>query len=217
MFLIFVVGLVSCNQQSKSKNEESENDVFRQSSSSKKIENSLDSLCLYSQFYGNCYAYSSPKSKMKSNGEAISDNLPKKIDKRFKRKGFYLVLNPSDTSVINGNILACKLYLVNRTDTLITLNAVDSRLNIIAEALNDKFEWQPISCLPSSDCGNSYHRVALEKDEYWSFDIPFFKGFYKSKIRYSLYVGSKYVNKVISNEIDAYINKEQFIKVIRVC
>ena len=136
----------------------------------------IDSVNIDFQFRGDCYAFSSAKNAEESNGEAHSDNLPNKVDKSFPRQGFYLVINQNEFSKIDSAILGCKLYLVNTTDSLIKLDASDSRLYIVAEALNDKKEWAPISYLPSSGCGNSYHTVVLDKDEYWRFDIPVFKG-----------------------------------------
>ena len=143
----------------------------------------LDSVNIDFQFRGNCYAYSNDKNAEESNGESHSDNLPQKVDKSFSNQGFYLVINQNEFSKIDSASLGCKLYLVNATDSLIKLNASDSRLYIVAEALNEKNEWIPISYLPSSGCGNSYHTVILDKDEYWSFDIPVFKGTIKTKKR----------------------------------
>jgi hypothetical protein len=104
--------------------------------------------------------------------------------------------------------LGCKLYLANTTDTILELLACDSRIDIVAEALNEKNKWAPISYLPSSWCGNSYHTIKLDKNEYWSFDIPIFKGNMKTKLRYVLILDEDY--KIISNEIETFLNKEQF-------
>ena len=168
----------------------------------------LDSVNINYQFRGDCYAYSSDKNAEESNGESHSDNLPKKVDKSFPRQGFYLVINQNEFSKIDSSVLGCKLYLVNTSDSLIKLDASDSRLYIVAEALNGNKEWTPISYLPSSDCGNSYHTVVLDKDEYWSFDIPVFKGAIKTKLRYTLTINENY--KISSNAIVAYLNKGQF-------
>lgn len=167
-----------------------------------------DSVNIDFQFMGNCYAYSSAENAVASNGEAHSDNLPNKVDKSFPEKGFYLVINQKELSIIGNNLLSCKLYLVNTTNGAIELEASDSRLYIVAEALNDQNEWVAISYLPVSDCGNSYHTVTLDEDEYWSFDVPVFKGPVKTKLRYTLTIDEK--NKISSNEITAYLNKGQF-------
>ncbi len=170
----------------------------------------LDSINIDFQFRGNCYAYSNNKNAEPSNGEAHSENSPKKIDEFFPRNGFYLTINQNDFSRIDSTFIGCKLYLVNTTDSLVTLNASDSRLYIVAEALNHRNKWTPISYLPSSGCGNSYHTVKLDKDEYWNFVIPIFKGAIKTKLRYVLLLDKD--NKMISNEIVAHLNSGQFDK-----
>ncbi len=170
----------------------------------------LDSVNIGFQFAGEFSGYSSDKNSEPSKGEAHSHNLPKMVNQYFPRNGLYLMINPNEFSRFSSTLLGCKLYLVNTTDSLATLGATDSRLDIVAEALNDKNEWEPISYLSTSFCGNSYHTVKLDKDEYWSFVIPVFKGTIKTKLRYVLLL-DKY-NKIISNEIVAYINRGQFNK-----
>lgn len=210
--ILIATGLLGCNEQTKPiETKTPVTEVAGQTTSLTQTEiKGLDSVNIDFQFRGDCYAYSSAKNAEESNGEAHSDNLPKKVNKSFLRQGFYLIINKDESVKIDSAILGCKLYLVNTTDSLIKLNASDSRLFIVAEALNDKNEWTPISYLPSSGCGNSYHTVVLDKDEYWSFVIPVFKGSIKTKLRYTLTIDKN--NKISSNEIVAYLNKGQFDK-----
>jgi hypothetical protein len=168
----------------------------------------LDSLNINFQLRGNCYAYSSNKNAQESNGEVHSGNLPKMVDNKFPRNGLYLVINENEQIKIDSTILGCRLYLINTSDSLTEINASDSRLNIVAEALNENKKWSPISFLPSSGCGNSYHTVKLDENEYWNFDIPIFKGTMKTKIRYVLKIDKD--NKIVSNVIEAYLNPKQF-------
>ena len=207
--VIISVGLLGCNGQTNTtepKTNVTEITGLTTTLTQKDIKG-LDSVNIDFQFRGDCYAYSSKKNAEESNGEAHSDNLPKKVDKFFPRSGFYLVINQNELSKIDTAVLGCKLYLVNATDSLIKLEASDSRLYIVAEALNEKNEWMPISYLPSSGCGNSYHTVMLDKDECWSFDIPVFNGTIKTKLRYTLTIDKD--KKISSNEIVAFINKGQ--------
>lgn len=168
----------------------------------------LDSLNINFQLRGNCYAYSSDRNAQESNGESHSNNLPKMVDDNFPRNGLYLLINEKEKIQIESTNLGCKLYLINTSETLAEINASDSRLNIVAEALNENNKWRPISFLPYSSCGNSYHSVKLDKNEYWDFDIPVFKGSMKTKIRYTLKIDND--NKIVSNEIDVYLNPKQF-------
>ncbi|MEQ1732273.1 MAG: hypothetical protein ABL940_01285 [Bacteroidia bacterium] len=209
--LLISIVFLSCIEKKQNKPKVFVNELIGQTTSLTQSEiKKLDSLDIDFQFRGDCYAYSSEKNKIESNGEAHSDNLPKSIDLTCPRQGLYLVINLKELTNIDNSFLGCKLYLVNTSDSLIKLNASDSRLYIVAEALNDKNEWTAVSYLPSSDCGNSYHTVILDKDEYWTFDIPIFKGTTKTKLRYTLTIDKD--TKVISNEIIAYLNKGQFEK-----
>lgn len=167
----------------------------------------LDSVNIHFQLRGNCYAYSSNKNAIPSNGEWQSDHYPGKVDKNFPKAGLYLVINQNELVKIDSTKLGCKLYLVNTSDSLVKMQASDSRLYIVAEALDKDNEWKPITYLPSSWCGNSYHTMMLDKDEYWEFNIPVFDGKFKTKIRYSFSQNGS--GKIYSNEIDAFINKDQ--------
>ncbi len=175
---------------------------------SKEVLNSLDSVDIDFQLRGSCYAYSSDKNAKPSNGEAHSDNLPKTVTNDFPKNGFYLAIDQNEFIKLDSALLGCKLYLVNTGNDAVSLRASDSRLYITAEALNKKNEWAPITYLPSSFCGNSYHTVVLDKNEYWEFDIPVFKGNFETKLRYTLAMDSG--KAIHSNEIVARINEGQF-------
>lgn len=168
----------------------------------------LDSLSIDFQMRENCMAISSDKNATPSRGEYQSSNKPHPVDATFPRNGFYLQIREDEWVTIDSNILGHRLYLVNTTNAPIELKASDSRLYIITEALDEKNEWKPITYLPSSWCGNSYHRVMLDTGEYWSFDVPVFKGSFKTKLRYTLLLGER--ETISSNEIVAYLNPGQF-------
>lgn len=210
--IFIAIGLWSCNTQSNPTYPAvTVTEITGHSTSLTQAEiKGLDSINIDFQFRGNCYAYSSPQNAEESNGEAHSDNLPKVVDQSFPKKGFYMVINEKEASRIDSTALGCKLYLVNTTDSLIKLPASDSRLYIVAEALDENNEWASISYLPSSGCGNSQHTVALDKNEYWVFDVPIFKGTIKTKLRYILTIDKD--TKIRSNEVVTYLNKGQFDK-----
>jgi hypothetical protein len=211
IILLTSVILFGCNGQTKTDNPATVTEISVKTSSLTEEEiKRLDSVNIDFQFRGDCYAYSSNKNAEPSGGEAHSDNLPKKVNQSFPKNGLYLTINQNEFSRIDSTFLGYKLYLVNTTDSVVTLDASDSRLDVIAEALNSKNEWSPISYLPSSWCGNSYHTVKLDKDEYWSFDIPVFKGKIKTKMRYVLLLDKD--NKIISNEVVVQLNSGQFDK-----
>lgn len=157
---------------------------------------------------GHIYAKSSIEDSTALGGFGSSDNLPKKINEKLTltSSGLLLKIDTSQTSTINDKYSGYKLYIANKTDTIVRLDASDSRLSVVAEVFY-KGEWKPIEYLPSSWCGNSYHEVYLKQNEYWEFDIPKFTGKIKTKLRYKLILGKdKYL---YSNEILTSINKGQ--------
>lgn len=166
-----------------------------------------DSLDVRCQIDGVCFASSSTKNR-KFTGVLSTGVLPRSITSSFQKNGLYLLIKPDEHSFFWGSILGCKLYLVNTSGTLATLRANEGKLYIVAEALTEQGEWQPITTLLPSDCGHSYYDVILDTNQYWSFTVPVFKGQFKTKVRYSLQLPSN--EYTYSNEVPAYINIEQF-------
>ena len=157
---------------------------------------------------GQIYAGSSIEDKNALGGFASSNHTPKKITLRddFEKNGFYIKIDTSKIIVLAEKYNGYKLYIINKSKDIVELNASDSRLYMIAEAFIDG-KWKPIEYLPSSFCGNSYHRVLINPNEYWDFDVPRFSGKIKTKIRYRL--GLENNKYIYSNEISASINKKQ--------
>ena len=157
---------------------------------------------------GHFYAKSSIIDTTALGGFGGSDNLPKKINENFTftTDELLLKIDTTQTTTINDKYNGYKLYIANKTDTIVQLEASDSRLNVIAEVFY-KGDWKPIEYLPSSWCGNSYHYVYLKQNEYWEFDIPKFTGKIKTKLRYKLILGKD--NYLYSNEILTSINMGQ--------
>lgn len=185
--------------------------VDRQQELPDSLSGKLDSLDLDYQFRGNCYAYSSKKYAKSSNGEAHSSNLALPTDSTFRADSLFLCLNYKEVVSTYNKQLGHKLYLANNTEKNVDFAGQDSRLSIIAEALNASGEWQKISYLPSSWCGNSYHTITLGPQEYWEFTVPVFKGTFKTKLRYVLEKDKDHP-KIISNEIEVWLNINQFDK-----
>jgi hypothetical protein len=200
--LILISFFFSCSAQSN------EEETVNQSATEDSVKLELDSVDIDFQFRGRCYAFNSAKHNVESNGEAHSSNLAQKTDDSFTKNDNYLFLNTQEYEGSDNNRAAHKLYLVNTTKSKISYSAQDSRLNIVAQALDENGEWKDISYLPSSWCGNSYHKVTLGKNEYWRFYVPVFKGTFATKLRYVLLDGGE--NLLVSNEIDVLINPGQF-------
>lgn len=157
---------------------------------------------------GSIYAKSSIIDSTALGGFGGSSNAPKKMNESntFTESGLFLKIDTSQLVSINNKYNAYNLYIGNNSDSTIALLSSDSRLYVVAEVYY-KNKWHPIEYLPSSWCGNSYHRVYLRQKEYWEFKVPKFSGKIKTKLRYSLKVyASLYI---YSNEIDASFNLKQ--------
>lgn len=156
---------------------------------------------------GQIYANSSIIDSTALGGFGSSSNSPKSMKGKFlKENNLFLKIDTTKIISITEKHNGYNFYIGNKTDSIIKLDASDSRLYVIAEVYYKK-KWQPIIYLPSSWCGNSYHTIYLKPNEYWEFKIPKFRGKIKTKIRYRLMIGkSKYI---YSNEIIASFNKGQ--------
>jgi hypothetical protein len=210
--IAFVILVIACNYQSKESLSDNipKGDSLKHKRTKLSIEqiNELDSVNIKFQIRGFFYASSSIKNKEKSRGQANSSNLPREIGPDFPRNGLYFLVNMEEYVPIDTNYLGYKIYLVNTTDSIVILSAQDSRLDVIPEARSKNGEWKPIGYNPSSWCGNSYHKIKLDKNEYWEFAIPAFKGSFKTTMRYVLRIDDTL--KVTSEEIITSINPEQF-------
>jgi hypothetical protein len=99
-----------------------------------------------------------------------------------------------------------RLLLINRTGKETAFQASDSLLSIVQEAKDPMGKWRPVEYIPSSWCGNSYHRVFLPNDRYWEFAAPRYSGPYRTKLRFVL----KGEPDLVSNEFEGSVDPAQF-------
>lgn len=171
---------------------------------------------------GYFYAYSKPKEEAFRGGWAESSNTPENINPKnnFPENTLSVVVRTDMKDTIYGDCNGIKVFVANQSSEEVKFNAQDSRLYMKVQAQNPKGEWKDIEYLPSSWCGNSYHTLTLEKNDYWSFLTPVYEGDFKTKLRVEL----KYIdptdnsNKrwdkneliIYSNEYEGSINPGQF-------
>jgi len=97
------------------------------------------------------------------------------------------------------------IYILNLTDSNITIRHPKYRLNIIQEALNDRNEWVEIESLPKPKEGSyipqSEHTI--KKGQYVLSVVPVYKGSIKAKLRLKVVSGA-YI--YYSNSYDGQIN-----------
>lgn len=159
-------------------------------------------------FEGMCLAGTRIKDKTALGGFAESNNFPKPVGAMEVQKNtVYLQANPNQPTTFAQKYKGMTLLLVNTTNSAKPFEASDSRLSIVQEAKDSQGKWRPIEYLYSSFCGNSYHKVFLGPNEYWSFAVPRYKGSFKTKLRFRL---STEKTNLLSNEFDGSINPRQF-------
>lgn len=174
----------------------------------------LEDLNIDFMLRGYFYAGSQIEDKNALGGFGGSDNLPKAVKSKTDapQGKVSLIALPGEETVFGEKYKGIKLLLVNSTNKIAEFSASDSRLYIVQEALDTDGKWKPVEYLPSSWCGNSYHRVYLGANQYWEFSAARFTGEIKTKLRFRLdqYNSEDDKSTIYSNEFDGSINKKQF-------
>lgn len=128
-------------------------------------------------------------------------------DMKVEKGAVQLVVAPSE-SVENVNCAGqtctgIALRLINAANKPLKLTAQDSRISIVQEAKDADGVWRPITTLPGSFCGNSYHQVTLKAGRYWEFAAPLYEGEFETELRFRL-------GDVVSNVYRDRIDPGQF-------
>jgi|SRR6056297_510126 len=105
-------------------------------------------------------------------------------------------------------------FLINTTDSTLTLKRQDASLIIIQEAIDENGNWEPIEYWVNSGCGNSYlNPVKLSAGKYIVVPIRKYQGEFKTQIRLKYkfsYLGGQGIK--ISDSFEGSIDKSQFKK-----
>ena len=136
-------------------------------------------------------------------------NIPKACTESIKqlseKDSFQLVVQ-IDSQFVDQGVNHFKVFIINASAERLTLPAQDSRLYLKRQVFY-RGKWQDVEYLPSSWCGNSYHNVFIEPQQYWTFNAPCMKGEIEAKFRFELYVSEDEL--YYSNEFDGSFNKKQ--------
>ncbi len=151
---------------------------------------------------GSCKAGTKIEDIQSPGGYASSDNIPRDIDfeHELKADSIHLLLDDD----VDGESKGYRVRLINTSGQVVPFHAVDGRLLIIQQALDSEGEWRNVEMLPSSGCGNSYHRVMLDRHQYWQFNVPRYEGSDQTQIRYMLVIRGQ--AGIISNAIAGRVN-----------
>ena len=180
-----------------------------------KAEPELPSLNTKTSMDASCVAGTRIEDTKAPGGFAPSDNAPRSIGNlKVEKNKFYLWAKPEQSVTFAGKYKGMTLCLINTSSSTRTLAASDSRLFLIQEAKDEHGVWRPIERLPWSGCGNSYHKVFLGTNEFWSFSVPRYDGPFKTKLRFRLwetifFPGMEAKPSRLSNEFEGGINPEQ--------
>jgi hypothetical protein len=136
-----------------------------------------------------------------------SSNYPRPIGRNVPPGTISLIALPEETSPFGGSHRGFLVVLANATGKGVWFSASDSRLSIVREAVDEQGVWRPIEYLPSSWCGNSYHRVFLPAGEAWTFTAPTYRGTIATRMRF---VHKQGESAIYSNEFPGSINPGQF-------
>ncbi len=157
---------------------------------------------------GYFYAGTSIKDPNALGGFGSSDNLPREAPAELLRDGeLRLLVQPDQEVAFSGKYRGMRVFLLNGTDAPAEFAASDSRLSIVQEARDSEGVWKPIEYLPSSWCGNSYHKVFLAPGTCWEFAAPRFDGAFETELRFRL---EREAGDLVSNTFPGRIHPEQF-------
>jgi hypothetical protein len=161
-------------------------------------------------------------------GNYESDNFPRDLDGQdWGTAGEVSLVAFPDESVPYANRRGFAVRLINRTDEVVGFTACDSCLHLAQEALDRNGNWRPIELPNMPICYRSFHRVFLDKNQYWEFPARRYSGTFKTKLRFRLEQGTVHRREngeretvvfpelggrtIYSNEFDGRINVSQFV------
>ncbi|MBS1723600.1 MAG: hypothetical protein JSS66_11670 [Armatimonadetes bacterium] len=98
--------------------------------------------------------------------------------------------------------------LANGTKETLWFSAEDSVIGVVRQAQDVTGQWKPVEYWGGSDCGNSFHHVALLSGRCWVWNVPQAKAGVTTKNRYAFF-GQK--EPLYSNEFDAKVEATDFL------
>lgn len=164
-----------------------------------------------SMLRGYCFAGNKTRDTNALGGYGGSGNLPIQLTGSQKNgEGLTLEIIEDENAVFTEAYEGIIVRLVNYGDQQESIQASDSRIGIIQEALDKDGQWKAIEYLPSSWCGNSRHNVYLDAAHYWNFKAPKYSGEYETKLRFALVLKNGIT--LHSRTYNGSINKMQFLE-----
>lgn len=162
---------------------------------------------------GYFYAGSSQVDSLSPGGFYAAKNIPQPCTinelNLIKTNEIQVIVAIDSITAFSEKHAGFKVYVINASNKTQSLDAQDSRLYMTRQVFY-KNKWQDIEYLPSSWCGNSYHKVFIKPNEFWAFSAPCFKGRIKAKFRFALTMNDTSI--LYSNSFEGSFNKSQLQK-----
>jgi len=147
------------------------------------------------------YLAGSPPDPTALGGYGTSDNYPL----AFQSPG---PLHPGLYAELKKTSSGVELTLANGGADQRLLSAADSNLWGFLQGKDEKGRWTPLEYHWWVTCGNSYHRVLLPKNHFWTYRVRLPRGSFRTEVRWVLGPSSK--PTLTSNEIEFSIAKSRF-------
>lgn len=220
----FINGLLSCEIDEKLTYVNRKGEIVWQAKKEKQNK-ALDNLNIAYMNRGYFYAYSLPEDpeNIRSGGWYVDDNFPQKISDYtdIPKNKLSLRVDTNSRGTIYESYHSYPVFVLNVLDSAVSFEAQDSRLYMKVQAKDQNGAWRDIEYLPSSWCGDSYHRIELPAAHYWKLQTPIYEGGFKTKLRIALeyimseksedkYSYTKELEILYSNEYDGSVNLAQF-------
>lgn len=171
-------------------------------------QDTLETVDIRFMLRGYFYAGSNIQDERALGGFGSSNNLPRAAPRELVEEGqLRLCVLPEEEVPFLEKYRGLRVVLVNGRDEVVSFEASDSRLSIVQEARAADGSWQAVEYLPSSWCGNSYHRVFLAPGECWEFAAPRFQGELETELRFRL---PRKDGDLVSEAFAGSVNPEQF-------
>ncbi|AZQ60795.1 hypothetical protein EI427_00780 [Flammeovirga pectinis] len=98
--------------------------------------------------------------------------------------GVYKQIYPERSTKKSPKIVkGYRVWVANLTDSLLHIELQDGESMAIQEAQDENGNWRPIEYWVNSWCGNSYYFYTMIPNQYAYFNIPVYKGDFKTKLR----------------------------------
>lgn len=139
-------------------------------------------------YEANFRIYSLPDIRGHIGGGFESNNSSKEISSSFNSRPncINVEVRTEIRDTLNQALNGFRVYVTNTTNDIAIFQVIDSRLNMIVQAISPSGEWKDIEQLTNTSCIINNRNVILEPNHFWTFTTPKYEGDFKTKLRLKL-------------------------------